>query len=192
MLRKTAIYLSLMLSVIAQPATATSTERTTDFTFIFIENDPEGAANPSPALMAMISDWLSANFGLPKIDELPRVANASPAQMNALRYRLPAAGTSPEPSSASNTDIVAIYENATRTIYLPDNWTGSSIAEQSVLVHEMVHHLQNVGQIRYACPEERERPAYRAQEAWLARSHSSLEQAFGIDGFSLLVRVNCF
>ena len=192
MLRKTAIYLSLMLSVIAQPATATSTERQTDFTFIFIQNEWEDATSASPALMTMISDWLSDNFDLPKIDQLPRVERASAARINAVRYRRPHAVTPSEPSSASSTEIVAIYEDATRTIYLPENWTGSSVAEQSVLVHEMVHHLQNVGQSKYACAEERERPAYLAQEAWLARSHSSLEQAFEIDAFSLLVRVNCF
>jgi hypothetical protein len=181
-----------MISVIAQPATAMSTERPTDFAFIFTENEPEAAASPSPALLATISSWLSANFDLPKTEELPRVERASATRINALRYRLSTAVTSLEPSAASFSEIVAIYEDATRTIYLPESWTGSSVAEQSVLVHEMVHHLQNVGQSKYSCPEARERPAYVAQEAWLARSDSSLEHAFGMDPFSLFVRINCF
>jgi hypothetical protein len=35
----------------------------------------------------------------------------------------------------------------------------------SVLVHEMVHHLQASADMRFACPAEREAVAYRAEDA---------------------------
>ena len=58
-------------------------------------------------------------------------------------------------------------------------------AELSVLVHEMVHHLQAASDMRFACPAEREVLAYRAQGAWLGLFGESLESAFGIDAATL-------
>jgi hypothetical protein len=89
-------------------------------------------------------------------------------------------------------DIVAFYNDAERTIYLPAGWSGATPAEVSILVHEMVHHVQNVAALRYPCPEAREAPAYAAQAAWLARSGSDIAAAFGIDPLTLLVRTKCF
>ena len=85
----------------------------------------------------------------------------------------------------------AIYADATQTIYLPERWTGTTAAELSVLVHEMVHHLQNVGQLKYSCPQAREVVAFAAQERWLSLSGRTLESEFGIDKLTLLVRTNC-
>jgi hypothetical protein len=69
---------------------------------------------------------------------------------------------------------------------------GGSSAEMSVLVHEMVHHLQNQVQLKYRCPQEREKLAYAAQDRWLSHVGTSLEKEFGIDPFTLLVKTNCF
>ena len=88
-------------------------------------------------------------------------------------------------------DTVAIYDDANRTIYLPLTWRGGTAAELSVLVHEMVHHLQNVGGIRYECPAAREELAYRAQDKWLGLFGQDLERAFEIDKFTLKVSTSC-
>ena len=66
-------------------------------------------------------------------------------------------------------DTIAIYYDATRTIYLPEGWTGDTPAELSVIVHEVVHHFQNVLRLKYECPQEREKLAYIAQE--IGRAH---------------------
>ena len=87
---------------------------------------------------------------------------------------------------------MAVYSDATQTIYLPEGWTGRSPAELSVLVHELVHHVQNVAGLKYACPQEREKLAYEAQERWLGLFGHSLERDFELDGFSLLVKTRCF
>jgi hypothetical protein len=57
--------------------------------------------------------------------------------------------------------------NESKTIFLLNGWEGKTPAELSILAHEMVHHLQNVGQLKFECPEEREELAYKAQESWL-------------------------
>jgi hypothetical protein len=155
------------------------------------ENAPanEGSAPRAEELMNSILNWLVAKFDLPAIREAPRIEFIKPALMAQLRYR----------GSASNQgmtldmgrDIVAVYDDANRTIYLPEGWTGVTPAEQSLLVHEMVHHLQNLGKLKYECPEAREKLAFAAQEQWLGLFGRSLSSEFDIDPFTLKVKTVC-
>lgn len=85
----------------------------------------------------------------------------------------------------------AVYDNPSRTIYLPEDWSTDSPAGLSVLVHEMVNHLQNVAGLAYPCAAARERPAYRAQARWLGLFGTTLEAEFGVDPMTLLVRTTC-
>jgi hypothetical protein len=117
--------------------------------------------------LTAIAAWLSFNLMLPPVYDHPQVDFASLSQ------------------------VEAFYDDATRTIYLPQGWTGRSPAELSVLVHEMVHHVQNVAGLTYACREERERIAYAAQKQWLALFGRDLMREFEIDPMTLLVRTNC-
>ena len=87
--------------------------------------------------------------------------------------------------------VVAVYVDDDRMVYLPEDWTGSTPAELSVIVHEMVHHLQNEAGLKFACLEVREDVAFAAQARWLALFGTDLQTEFGIDPFTLLVRTNC-
>ncbi len=88
-------------------------------------------------------------------------------------------------------ETVAVYNDQTKTIYLSDKWTGHTPAELSVLVHEMVHHLQNEAGTKYECAAEREKLAYEAQEKWLSLFGRNLEGEFNINGLALLVSTSC-
>ncbi|HVL55649.1 MAG TPA: DUF6647 family protein [Burkholderiaceae bacterium] len=151
------------------------------------------------ALLTLIATWLSIQFGLPATAELPQVERASAAQMAAVRHhRVAQLQPAHAPGSAAGVDphaagegVFAMYDDATRTIYLDPDWTGTSPAETSLLVHEMVHHLQNVAGLKFNCAGEREKDAYRAQRAWLELFGRTLEGEFGIDPMTLLVRTNC-
>nr|WP_265517278.1 DUF6647 family protein [Nitratireductor luteus] len=132
--------------------------------------------------MNVIALWLSVTLGLPEAAELPEVRYAAPRQMAAIRYGQPGVGMD---------DIVAIYSEPTQTIYLRHDWNSRNIADISVLVHELVHHLQNKPGTVYSCPQEREALAYEAQERWLQLFGSDLESSFGIDAFSLKVLTHC-
>ena len=111
------------------------------------------------ALLTAIALWLSINFQLPANLNHPAIKFVSAAEMiaplkkNKLR-------TGDVSASEISWDIVSLYSNESKTIFLLDGWTGKTPAELSILVHEMVHHLQNVGQLKFACPEEREELAY--------------------------------
>lgn len=88
-------------------------------------------------------------------------------------------------------DIVAVYGDLERTIYLPEGWTGETPAELSILVHELVHHIQHVGGLTYACHAAQEKVAYAAQDRWLQLFGRDLASDFGIDPFTLLVNTIC-
>ena len=87
--------------------------------------------------------------------------------------------------------VVAVYDTQSQTIYLPENWSGKSAADQSILVHEMVHHLQKLAGMSFECPAAREKVAYLAQETWLERFGLSLEREFELDMFTVVVSSAC-
>jgi hypothetical protein len=174
-------------SMDAQPAGADEIER----------QQAEPAVVVGQPLLAAIEAWLALQFNLPRVDHHPRIELVPPAKIAALRYQgllsNPTTESAPNghSSAASRSDVVAVYSDATQTIYLPEGWTGTTAAELSVLVHEMVHHVQNVRGLKYACPQEREKLAYMAQERWLGLFGRNLEADFELDAFSLLVKTRC-
>jgi hypothetical protein len=144
------------------------------------------------ALLTTIALWLSLNFDLPANYDHPTVEFASPAQIAAKRYPgLPQDHAGAGQTHHRSWSVVAVYDMRKRTIYLPQSWTGQTPAESSILVHEMVHHLQNAAGLKFACPEERERMAYEAQDKWLRLMGRSLQQDFEVDRFTLLVVSAC-
>jgi len=182
-----------------RPALSNAAEpRIIDHTDIFVERQPEADIEPvALGVLTSISEWLSTNFDLPASAEPPHIEFVSPARMIALRYKrvLPlqesAVGANGVAPLGNGQDVLAAYDDDREFIYLPVGWSGKSPGEMSVLVHEMVHHLQNHGKLRYSCPQEREKLAFAAQNHWLIGFGTSLEEEFGIDPFTLLVKVNC-
>ena len=153
---------------------------------------------PTATLLTAIETWLSSQFDLPAIESHPRIEIVTSEKILALRYRglLPNGGTerplSSRSATSSESDTVAVYSDSAHTIYLPEGWTGGTAVELSLLVHEMVHHVQHLAGLKYECPQERERLAYLAQDRWLNLFDHSLAQDFDLDAFSLLVKTNCF
>ena len=150
------------------------------------------------ALLAAIETWIAAEFNLPAIREHPRLKLVSSAKIAALRFKVllsnPKTGIAANDhgTSPAQGDTVALYHDATQSIYLPEGWSGSTPAELSVLVHEMVHHFQNVLGLKHECPQEREKLAYIAQDRWLSLFGQSLSGDFALDPFSLFIKIACF
>ena len=146
-------------------------------------------------LMMAIADWLAGEFDLPRATELPRIAFASPSELVRRRYRLIRSDTTQAsyemPAQSAVARTVAIYDDSEKTIYLAEHWRGDSAADVSVVVHEMVHHLQNIGHMHFTCARAREATAYEAQEKWLRMYGRSLREDFDIDPFTVLVNAMC-
>lgn len=146
------------------------------------------------ALLTTIVLWLSLNFDLPAVYDPPKVLFVNIEQIAAKRYAgllKPDSAIGGVQHKTNDFTVVAFYDMQQRTIYLPEGWTGKTAAESSMLVHEMVHHLQTLAGLKYACPQERERLAYEAQEKWLGLMGRSIQSEFEIDPFTLLVATRC-
>lgn len=157
-----------------------------------------GSARPPQTMLTDIVEWLSANTGLPAAYDHPRIELATPAKMHALRFRGRSGAGLASTVEAGHMapwnleqEVEALYDDASRTIYLHHGWAGSTPAEMSVLVHEMVHHLQNAGALKYECAQAREKLAYIAQDKWLAQFGRNLTEEFGLDAITLLLRTKC-
>ena len=151
------------------------------------------------ALLTAIVLWLSATFDLPATYEHPKVEFVPAVEIAFLHYGAFTAEKRREAlaqyrsniSLDKRREVVAVYIDATKTIFLPEGWTGNSPAELSVLVHEMVHHLQNVARLKFECPQAREQLAYAAQERWLGLFGRNLLEDFEIDPLTLLMSTRC-
>ena len=152
------------------------------------------AAQTANSLFDEVIAWISANFDLPAKSDPPQIRFATQTEMMRIRIadRMRWHGFfQEEPAAENERNVVAIYDTSSRTIYLPENWRGESPADQSILVHEMVHHLQNLAGVKFECPAAREKTAYLAQDKWLARFGKSLENDFDVDMFTVVTSSAC-
>ncbi len=149
----------------------------------------------SEGLLDEIVSWLASNFDLPAPRDRPAIEFASKAKL-ALMHANDSAHwqgftQSKGIDQSTQRQVVALYDSKSRTIFLPDDWIGKTPAEQSVLVHEMVHHIQNLAQLQFECPMAREKLAYLAQDKWLRQFGTSLEKEFDVDIFTVLISSAC-
>ena len=151
------------------------------------------AAQAAETLLDEILAWLPLHFDLPAINERPAVGLASRSKLARLRAsdRHSSQGFVKDKERVGQREVVALYDDATRTILLADDWVGTSPADRSVLVHELVHHVQNVGKLKFDCPQAREKLAYLAQDKWLQQFGTSLEDEFDVDMFTVLISSTC-
>ena len=192
MLKQITLYVALAIFVMAGLSVAQTAEQ---------PNTPEAyraAAQPTQALLSEIATWLSTNFDLPAVHDHPRVEFAAPMKLVSMRYKglLPLAWREdsiqdPAVQAVHQREVVAVYNDTTKMIFLSEAWTGTTPAELSVLVHEMVHHLQNLAGLKYNCTQAREKLAYQAQNEWLKLHGRDLEKEFEIDMLTLLVSSAC-
>jgi hypothetical protein len=134
--------------------------------------------------LTVIMTWLSLNFGLLPTD-IPAGIEIVPKE-HISRIATGGAG------AFIDEGVVSVYDDRTRIIYLAEGWTGNSPRETSILVHEVVHHLQNIPAMKFPCPAARERAAYEAQNLWLGQYGLDLRSEFGIDAMTLKIMTKCF
>lgn len=153
------------------------------------------AIRAAEGLLDDIVTWLASNFDLPAAADHPAIAFVSQSRLATMRAedRAFSRGFTQDVGSDETAPrpVVALYDNKLKTIFLADDWTAKSPANQSILVHEMVHHLQNLARLKFECPMAREKVAYMAQDKWLKRFGASLESEFELDMFTVLISSAC-
>jgi hypothetical protein len=148
----------------------------------------ERQSDPGGRLLEALAIWVGAKLGQPVPASLPRLVFKPPDQVAVLRFRQ---YPSEIVQQQAQPTIISIYDSREHIIYLRDSWSGATAADLSVLVHELVHHFQEVHQAKFECDAAREAKAFELQEKWLRLFGESLEEDFQIDPFTVLVRTSC-
>ena len=147
---------------------------------------------PRAELVKAMTAWIARNFDLPAT--APPAIRFETAPRIAALHHTGVLSDSPDVTASiprGQREVVATYDPLTATIYLPAAWTGSTPAELSILVHELVHHLQHAARVRYECTQASEALAYAAQDKWLSLFGRSLAEDFEVDPFTILVAMRC-
>lgn len=141
-------------------------------------------------LMAALMVWASAQTGLPVPDAMPRIAMADSCEIDRLHK-----GDASRPCDQEGTRAVAIYDHRIDTIFLPDTWKADSLYHVSMLLHELVHHMQDntgLNMETAPCPgRDLEKPAYEAQFAFLKAAGLDPMPASGLNKMAYFFIVGC-
>ena len=90
--------------------------------------------------------------------------------------------------------IVALYNNITKTVMLNKDFWWFSTRDQSILLHELVHHMQyNSNYIKYKnmCRGTIEKEAYEIQRKWLAKYKRELFEVMNMNDLHYLIITTC-
>jgi hypothetical protein len=102
-------------------------------------------------------NWIIQQTGWPAAD-IPPIKTASFARLREL------SGLS---SDAEWIQRAAFYSKSEHLMYLAESWNKDDLVDRSILVHELVHHLQMANHIQLACWGRYEAQAYELQIQWL-------------------------
>jgi len=129
--------------------------------------------------------WISSTSGLPLPDDAPDIARVDPAEMATLAKGPGVAA--PEVQSG----YLALYHAESRTVLLRSDWDMRDLRDRSILVHELVHHLQAEAERDYVCRGAMEREAYDIQAAWLEAREADLLKVMDMNGLFLFAVTRC-
>lgn len=137
------------------------------------------------ALMA----WASAHTGLPVPTTTPTIIAADRCEIERLYF------DDPNRECSDVMSIVAVYDHRIEAMFLPDTWAPDQLYDISVLLHELVHHMQAAAGITaetVGCVgAEIEKPAYDAQIAFLRAAGVKPLETMGINDLSYMMLTMC-
>jgi hypothetical protein len=110
-----------------------------------------------PNLVKGLIAWIAAKTGW-LVQEPPPVRFVTPTQLLKMYD---------EAGSSKNIQIRALYSTTTHTVYLLENWKPNDLHDRSELLHELVHHLQAINNVKAECLAANEPQAFNLQFEWL-------------------------
>jgi len=129
--------------------------------------------------------WISSVSGLSLPEDVPEITRVAPEHMASLAHGAGAAG--PETESG----YLALYHADSQTVLLRRDWDMRDLRDRSILVHELVHHLQANAGRAYVCKGAMEREAYEIQAAWLEARGADLLEVMNMNGLFLYAVTRC-
>ena len=131
-------------------------------------------------ILTALMIWLGANTTLDTNHDIPKVLFLPQAEMEALYY--------PENQEKFPNKLHGLYDQESDTIILPDDWDRRDAWDMGVLVHEMVHYLQDVNNVKFNCTAEMEKDAWPIQQKYLKDRH---DYDWEYDGLWFMVISTC-
>jgi hypothetical protein len=92
---------------------------------------------------------------------------------------------------ATKSGYLALYHADSGTVLLRSDWDMRDLRDRSILVHELVHHLQANAGREYVCKGAMERQAYDIQAAWLEARGADLLEVMNMNGLFLYAVTRC-
>jgi len=157
----------------------------------YVGKSPLDRNDTASRLVTALVTWISDNFDIPANYNHPRTAPMSSFGMTNLVYQRIPTDQQQAMSIDQMRKVISLYSVEKKTIYMQPEWTGRTPAELSMLVHEMVHHLQTLNHSSFPCPAAEEKLPYEAQEKWLNMFGRSLSSEFGLDRTTIVLTTAC-
>ena len=105
--------------------------------------------------------WIGANTDYKTDVPLPVVEFKTQVEMEGLYYG----------ERKREGDLYGFYNLKKNVIILPDTWDSARPFDLGLLVHEMIHYLQDVNEIQFQCVAEMEADAWPLQKQYLENVH---------------------
>ena len=99
-----------------------------------------------------------------------------------------------ETYDGTETNILGLYHSLSGTIYLSKDFWWASTRDQSILLHELVHHMQYSRDYKYyksLCKGDIEKEAYDIQEKWLKQKGKTLLETIELGPLMRHVLTRC-
>ena len=114
-------------------------------------------------ILTALMIWLGANTTLDTNHDIPKVVFLPQEKMEQIYYV-------DEPEKLPN-ELHGIYDTDSDTIILRDTWDRRKPWDMGVLVHEMVHYLQDMNSMDFQCTAQMEKDAWPIQQKYLKDQH---------------------
>jgi len=114
-------------------------------------------------ILTALMIWLGANTTLDTNHDIPKVVFLPQDKMEQLYYV-------DEPEKLPN-ELHGLYDTESDTIILRDTWDRRKAWDMGVLIHEMVHYLQDMNSMDFQCTAQMEKDAWPIQQKYLKDQH---------------------
>ncbi len=118
-------------------------------------------------------EWIASKTGWKEIS-VPVIKRTSKEKLSNLFFGFPEGIDGARP--------LALYAKGEHVLYLSYEINLGTVLGRSILLHELVHHLQRVNDVHFECPEATEAQAYQLQSQWL--HEQGVKDPWSLIGFS--------
>jgi len=130
-------------------------------------------------ILTALMIWLGANTPFNTNYDIPNILFVTQDQMEQMFYK----GSNKMPNT-----LHGLYDKESDTIILSDQWDRRKPWDMSVLLHEMIHYLQDQNKMKFNCLANMEKDAWPIQQLYLEKQHDYI---WDYDGLWYTVISNC-